>query len=322
MKKCSLEMLLGKRLAEPYESQYRYVMERIESGEIRPVKTSPRNGKRPALYTQYWLVEEKPDYSAFRDELLYQTSPLIHVDYYLRHPEVYVQERPYVRRLSAYLQKRQATVTVSRNERSFEIWGEEKFLSGNARSVLSHCGTTEAELNVYYTAEPFAYYAAGREVPQKLLILENKDPFFGMRKFLLEGHERILGEKIRTLIYGAGKRVVSSFREFDISAEPYMKQDGNTFLYFGDLDYEGIGIYESLAETFGERKVSPFVPAYLAMLCKGAQAETLPATREHQNKNVSGGFFSFFDTETVRRMQAILERGQYIPQEILNIGDY
>ena len=189
MKKCSLEMLLGKRLAEPYESQYRYVMERIESGKIRPVKTSPRNGKRPALYTQYWLVEEKPDYSAFRDELLYQTSPLIHVDYYLRHPEVYVQERPYVRRLSAYLQKRQATVTVSRNERSFEIWGEEKFLSGNARSVLSHCGTTEAELNVYYTAEPFAYYAARREVPQKLLILENKDPFFGMRKFLLEGHE-------------------------------------------------------------------------------------------------------------------------------------
>ena len=82
MKKCSLEMLLGKRLAEPYESQYRYVMERIESGEIRPVKTSPRNGKRPALYTQYWLVEEKPDYSAFRDELLYQTSPLIHVDYF------------------------------------------------------------------------------------------------------------------------------------------------------------------------------------------------------------------------------------------------
>ncbi|MBQ9010632.1 MAG: hypothetical protein IJ088_15090 [Clostridia bacterium] len=322
MKKQSLESLLGKRLAEPYESQYRYVMDLIESGRIRPVRTSPGNGKRPALRTQYWLVEEKPDYSAYRDELLYETSPLIHVDYYLGHPEAYVQDRPYVRRLSAYLQKRTEPVPVSCNERSFEIWGEEKFLSGPGRQILSRCGVRESDLAVYFTAEPFACFAFSREVPQKLLILENKDPFFGMRRFLLEGHERILGETIRTLIYGAGKRVVSSFREFDLSAEPYMKEDGNTFLYFGDLDYEGIGIYESLAETFQGRQVIPFAPAYLAMLSKGRQALTLPATREGQNRNVSGLFFSFFDGSAVRQMQAILESGRYIPQEILNTGDY
>ena len=317
-------MLLGKRLAEPYESQYRYIMEMIKSGQIRPVLNSPGNGKRPALHTQYWLVEEKTDHSAYREELLYQTSPMIHVDYYLRHPEMYVQDRSYVRRLSSYLQKRTTVYPVSRNERSFEIWGEEKFLScGAGRTVLSRCGMDESDLDVYFTAEPFAYYAAGREVPQKLLILENKDPFFGMRRYLLEGNEEILGEKISTLIYGAGKRVVSSFREFEISAEPYMRQDGNTFLYFGDLDYEGIGIYESLAEVFhGRRKVIPFTAAYLAMLSKGLQAETLPATREHQNRNLSGLFFACFDGDTVQRMKNVLESGRYIPQEILNTGDY
>lgn len=48
-----------------------------------------------------------------------------------------------------------------------------------------------------------------------------------------------------------------------------MKHPKNTIYYFGDLDYEGIGIYENLAEKFRSRwKILPFVPAYQAMLGK------------------------------------------------------
>lgn len=48
-----------------------------------------------------------------------------------------------------------------------------------------------------------------------------------------------------------------------------MKHPKNTIYYFGDLDYEGIGIYENLAEKFRSRwKIIPFVPAYQAMLGK------------------------------------------------------
>ena len=144
-----------------------------------------------------------------------------------------------------------------------------------------------------------------------------------MRRYLLEGNKRILGEKIGTLIYGAGKRVVSSFREFAISAEPYMKEPGNELLYFGDLDYEGIGIYETLSAVFAaEGTIRPFVPAYLAMLNKGDSVKSLPLSKEHQNKNITGSFFSFFDEQTTGRMKKILESGRYIPQEILNTDDY
>ena len=326
MKKCSLEDLLEKRMRDSYESQYRYVMELINTGKIEPVKSSPGNGRKPALHTQYRVIEEKTDYSAWEEELLYRTDTHINVEYYLHHLDKYDKDRVYVRRLSDYLrdQSRRLSVTISRNERSFEIWGEEKFLSGGAgRSILSRCKIEESVLNVYSTAEPFAYFAAHREVPQKILILENKDPFFGMRRYLLEGDNRILGEVIGTLIYGAGKRVVSSFREFTISAEPYMKDAGNELLYFGDLDYEGIGIYETLAEGFADSgTIRPFIPAYLAMLNKGDLAKSLPPTKEHQNKNINGSFFSFFDEQTTGRMKRILESGRYIPQEILNTDDY
>ena len=326
MKKRSLEEILGKRIQDPYEVQYQYVMDLLSAGQIKPVKSSPGNGKKPALHTQYWLVEEKPDYSAWKDELLYRTDPRIQVDYYLHHLDVYDQDRRYVRRLSEYLQRNggMPVISISRSERSFEIWGEEKFLTGGAgRTILSRCKIDESALKTYSTVEPFAYFASHRTTPQKILILENKDPFFGMRKFLLEGNREILGEKIGTLIYGAGKRVVSSFREFAISAEPYMKDAGNELLYFGDLDYEGILIYETMAEAYeGSGAIRPFIPAYLSLLDKGDRAQTLPQSKEHQNQKNNGSFFSCFDDHTVSRMKKILESGRYIPQEILNTEDY
>ena len=55
---------------------------------------------------------------------------------------------------------------------------------------------------------------------------------------------KFFGAEIGTLIYGAGKGIIRSFQDFDLCAEPYMKHPKNTIYYFGDMDYEGIGIYE------------------------------------------------------------------------------
>ena len=71
-----------------------------------------------------------------------------------------------------------------------------------------------------------------------------------MRNYLLNGHTEIFGAEIGTLIYGAGKGIIRSFQDFDLCAEPYMKHPKNTIYYFGDLDYEGIGIYEIWQKNF------------------------------------------------------------------------
>ena len=326
MKKLSLDELLEKRIQDRYETQYQYIIQLIEEGKIKPVKTSPKNGKKPSLYTMYWLVEEKPSYEFEKEELLYHTDTRIRVDYYLQHLDVYVKERAYVRRLNDFLQKHSDSlaISVSLNERSFAIWGDEKFLTGGSgHTVLKHCGIEDEFLNCYFTAEPFAYFAAHRDTPQKILIIENKDPFFGMRRHLLEGKTQILGTSIGTLIYGGGKRLVSCFKEFSISAEPYMKTEGNELLYFGDLDYEGIVIYEKLVKTIGSSyELHPFIAAYQAMLAKARDISLLPSTKEKQNRNIKNIFFSYFDKDTVTRMKTILEKDLYIPQEILNIADY
>lgn len=326
MKRISLEELLRSMSGMSYPEQYRKIRDMLDREKIRPVRASGTNGKKPALYREYWVEREEKDYHLLEEELKFKMSPAISVDYYLKHPDVYEEDREAVLRLNEYLLKKKNLLKVSEsvNERSFEIWGQEKFLSrGAGKKILKRCHIPEELLNMYATSEPFSYFTRSSDTPQNILILENKDTFYSMRRFLLEGQERILGIKTGTLIYGAGKRVLRSFQDFALCAEPYMKKKQNRFLYFGDMDYEGIGIYENLAELVSpEMKILPFVPAYQAMLDKAGKTEKLPVTKEQQNRNIRQSFFSHFEKDVAERMTKILEAQRYIPQEILNIQDF
>ena len=326
MKRAQLDELLRTRQNLSYQEQYEYIRKLLDKGWIKPVKASRTNGKRPALYREYWILEEKKDYSNYMEEISYTFSTMLSVDYYLAHPDVYEQDRPWVLRLNEYLRQHTDLMQIpeSLNERSFEIWNREKFLDREqGKKILNRCGLRAEDLNTYRTTEPLPSYTHTRNTPQNLLILENKDPFFSMRNYLLNGHTEILGTETGTLIYGAGKKIIRTFQDFDLCAEPYMKVPENTIYYFGDLDYEGIGIYENLAEKFQDRwEIRPFVPAYEAMLEKADRVKMLPGTKEQQNRNIRTLFFDFFDEQTVERMKLILETDRYIPQEILNTADF
>lgn len=412
MKKVSLEQLYKESGEEVYSEQYRYICRRIEARELIPVKKSPLNGKKPALHLSYWIAEEAPDYAEEVEELKYRMVPAIRTDYYMKHLDVYREEAVWVRLLNRYFLeqgqpgggKLREPEPVSLNERSFQIWGREKFLQREqGRRILAHCGVELGQLHVYGTTEPLAYYSCSRNVPQKVLILENKDTFYSMRRYLgregqgkgqsgrignVEQKEandcaykynvgvqscnadeqgckmgaqgcnaneqgcnasakgcntneqgctgdsaaglpgRIFGVEIATVIYGAGKGILRSFEDFRFCVEAHVNDPGNEILYFGDLDYEGIGIYERLAALFGSGgggcEIKPFVQAYGIMLQKARARglDFLPESSEKQNQNLSGLFFSYFPESLRDGMGAVLESGKYIPQEIINISDF
>ncbi len=326
MKRMLLEEFMKKNNGLDYGQQCAYMISLIESGKIRPVKASGKNGKKPALYREYWILEEPdPDRESLLEELAFGIVPEISIDYYRAHLDHYKKERDWVQMLNTYLKnsKEKLEYPESMNERSFEIWNREKFLSKeNGKKIISHCGLDLEFFNMYETAEPLAYYSHTRKTPQNILILENKDTFFSMRRHLLEGKREIFGVLMGTLIYGGGKRIIRSFQDLDRCMEPYMKEKENQIYYFGDLDYEGIGIYESLAAAFETRwEICPFLPAYQAMLMKACQVKELPKTKEQQNHKAGRCFFNWFDEETTARMHKILESECYVPQEILNITD-
>lgn len=66
MKRISLDDLLHTRQDLAYSEQYGYIMKLLEKGQIKSVKASKSNGKKPALYREYWMVEEQKAYLPYR----------------------------------------------------------------------------------------------------------------------------------------------------------------------------------------------------------------------------------------------------------------
>lgn len=329
MKKIHLDALSAKYNISEYKALYAKIIALLQDNKIKPVKASGTNGKSPALYKEYWIIEEKQDMSCYLNELNYALVPSISTDYYRAHISQYLEDRPWVLLLNDYLKQGNFMTQMSENERSFDIWHREKFLKQEqGKKILKRCGLETGVLNYYKTTEPVAYYCATRQTPQKLLVIENKDTFYSMRRYLYGEGSRIFGTEIGTVIYGAGKGILRSFEDFRFCVEPHVNAPGNEILYFGDFDYEGIGIYERLAELFAggvdRREIQPFVRAYEKMLEKAAVRgqDFLPETSENQNRNLSGLFFRYFADSVTGQMRRILESGKYIPQEIINITDF
>lgn len=312
---------------ENYIELVNVVTSLIDKELLLPIKSSKLNGKNPALYNRYCIVDVKQDNSMYIQELSYGINILLDKTYYMKNIDRYKEDRNYIFLLSRFLddQTDLLNTQVSANERSFQIWEREKFLNREGgKRILKNLNLSEEFLNFYDTTEPLPYYSYSKISPQKILIIENKDTFYSMRKHLIKGNNTIFNEKICTLIYGGGKNIYKTFKDFDICVEPYLLDENNEILYLGDLDYEGIIIYEGLYQIFkGRFNIKPFARGYEFMLDKFIKEDiSLPNTKEGQNRNIREVFLKEFTQEYRDIIMKVLTSNKYIPQEILNIGDF
>lgn len=311
-----------------YETLVHLVHMLLEDKVMQIVKASGLNGRKPALYREYRILAEQEKSPQILEELKYRLSPIMDNHYYINHYSAYLEDRKDVLQLSEFIKNHadELKISVSANERSFQIWHREKFLLGGGRKILKNTGLSPEYLNIYETSEPLAYYSVSKRLPQNLLILENKDPFYSIRKLMMENtYEGILGCRIDTVIYGAGKGILRSYQDYTLALEDYLTKPQNEILYFGDLDYEGIRIFEDLYERFRDvHVIHLFTAAYEKMLQKTENWDLseLPKTKEGQNSNIGSVFSGYFDKNQWGRICSILEAGRYIPQEILNRKDY
>ena len=69
-----------------------------------------------------------------------------------------------------------------------------------------------------------------------------------------------------------------------------MQNRQNQIYYFGDLDYEGIGIYEKLEQLLGINIRFVHLCRAISECLKKAEGVLLPITKEQQNRNLTGQF--------------------------------
>lgn len=308
---------------ETYEEVADSIRKLQEEGTLVPIKASGQNGRRPPLYNRYKCIRPEKDYGEVLSKIRL-LHPRFDHQYYLDHPEQYLAAQEDLEALSTYLWKRSGELKtpMSINERSFSIFGKEKLLKSLEKQFSTTFRLqdfTLEDLNTYATPEPFFEYQSPDVEEGAILIIENKDTWYTLRKLMKEEHASTLFDiPLKVLLYGEGKKITRQSGRLKEYQEEVLGEGTSTVYYFGDLDYEGISIYQEAQKKNPEVLLKLLTKAYEAML-QEVPRKAYPETRDHRIPRADmEAFLVNFSPADQQKILEILEKGQYIPQEILN----
>ena len=284
-----------------------------------PIKSSKTNGNR--LYPIYLKYKVSLPQDTYESELKEMSAlhPLLQSNGYLQSkPEEYKKYRLQLQKLDRYLFYRSENeISISRKERSFEIFDEEKTLDDKTFcAVLERIGITADTLAFYDTPEYcFNDYIPDRKAQMTLLICENKDIWFNIRRMMFENNAtNIFDTHIDGVVYGCGNKVsgisaLTSYTEFIGSEVKY--------LYWGDIDRAGLNIYLSAVRANPNIDIKLFVPAYEEML-RLAQTRNIPDSDDERNRIEDySQIFDLVDQNLRNLFEQSIQNNKRIPQEII-----
>lgn len=298
---------------------YNLVSEAVEKSVLSPVKSSGTNGNRIyPIYLKYRLTVTE-DYSETLADIALLHPSITKTGYLQSKPELYLKYKNQLQKLNRYLFHTFPSVQVSKKERSFEIFDEEKQLEDNSfRSLLERLGLTAGVLGYYNTPEYcFNDFIPERKTQMTLLICENKDIWFNIRRRMFEDSSRsIFGVHIDGVIYGSGNKIseagaLSAYTQF-------MKADNVQYIYWGDIDRAGLNIYLSLVKNNPDLHIQLFTPAYEEML-RLAETRDIPDSTDHRERVQDyEPIYKLFSDEMRCCIEGYIDANKRIPQEIIS----
>lgn len=296
------------------------VKQLVEDAVLLPVGPTPNT--IGGVYSKYKKINEmKPKEDELVPEMVRIIVPPAKLDYYLKNPRDYTEDREIITIISDFLrQRRFEMVTV--NERAYELFRDEKFFkgTGKARSrgerILKRLGLNYQSIGCKETLEPFFSFAKKDfhlHNERKIYIIENKDTFWSFKDNVMEAAAAVT---VDMLIYGEGRKILSSFKfieEYEINP----KRD--EVFYFGDLDPEGINIYAELAAGYPQYQIDPFYAGYEAMVAIGLARPPAVIPKQQVVKAVNiERFLAGCNKELAEKLNELFISGCYIPQEALS----
>lgn len=319
--KTQLEKLFG--VAE--EERLFSIVSRLQDDRIlEPVKNSKTNGNMVyPVYLKYKVCIAQED---FKEELaeIISLHPRLQYGEILRNkPAEYRKYREAFQRLDRYLfSDRKDCTPVSRKERSFEIFNQEKLLDERSFcALLEKLNLTPDTLFFYDTPE----YCFNDFIPEKkskmtLLICENKDIWFNIRRRMFEDRaSEIFGTHIDGAVYGSGNKI----SEKNALTEYTRFMGGGTvsYLYWGDIDRAGLNIYLSLLNSNPDLDISLFVPAYEEMLRLSVNFD-IPDSQD--KRELTGDYSEIYGAVSLAyrdRFEESILQNKRIPQEIITYAN-
>lgn len=311
-----------------YLDYYNAIINLIEDKRIVPVKSSGSNGMNPPLHKRYTILKDEKSYQHLIDEIRLLDS-CFNIKAYLDQPSQYAEHREFIIQFDKFIKTRSNDLEIeaSINERSFQIFNLEKAIKHDRtiKSILNLNTRLAQKLNFYNTPEPFfTHYVSSEDKNLKvlnILIIENKDTWYTLSKLLSLEKRNIFGIDFHILLYGEGKKIVRTSSSLTDFTNVILDGQECIYYYFGDLDYEGINIFNNLVQNNKELDIRLMSSLYVEMI-RLSKRINLPDTKELQRVNKMDDFLKQFNEENVKCIKMILQDRKYVPQEIISYIEF
>lgn len=232
---------------------------------LKPIKGKGMTGTQPDCYL-YYRVQLPPltlsesevlAFQAFFDSLPHPLPSA--APYYEANLLAYAEDKDWLVKLGTRLSVVDLSIPLSINQRSYELFGHEKMISEGAQlttpeakawtRLLKRCQLSGDVTSLNYEDRPsLPTFIPLNSDGFPFFILENKDPFLTVLQLLQTYPTRWA---LSGLIFGHGKMIESSFSYLH---QPKPSQAllplETTYVYAGDLDVEGLAMFERLVNRY------------------------------------------------------------------------
>lgn len=211
------------------------------------------------------------------------------------------------RAINEFLLRRRGTLMpVPLNERSAEIFGDEKRLASMAVGDALFGGRLSLEaLGAFHVATPLPYRSAQAQ-GQPVLIVENHHSYWSF------GEWNTSQRRYAAIVYGSG----DEFAKSGVAIEQVLRETkGSGAEYFGDLDARGLAIpadFTARRKASGMPGVRPAERFYAWLLANGKTQAV-----EGQVKRLSQSSVDWLPSPLRTRGRALIESKSRIAQECL-----
>jgi hypothetical protein len=317
-----------------YQNLYQLLKKLEAEEEIRAIKSADFNQRQPRLKKRWSLLKEAPE--GWSDKDILKLSRQLDLSYFLKRPSQQTAElKQKLFKLAEFLNDKSEREWASREERSLELFADEKFLSRTAgKKFLSNLKLSLADLKAQQYNHLFVYWSLDPTSINNILIMENHSAFIGAKKALAAEID-IFAHDFDTIIYGQGKRIIRSFSFLeellgleaagDKSRQRQQTIVGLNIYYAGDLDPEGLAIYSGLKNRYPDFEIR-LLGEYYQLLVEESDNFYPYHKRQNKNQKVLAQVLNEFKEQGYDELGAELKRAWEnelrLPQELLTLEVY
>ena len=303
-----------------YLELYNQINTLKESNQIKEIKSSPYNGLKPPLKNRWEVISSEKPSTWDRSKIL-RFSDCLDFSYYDNNPIYQTSlEWEYIENIYGFLKSRDSRQWASLEERSLELFYDEKFLiKGKERvkgryGILNRLKLSYDDLKMKKYGEMFIYWNRGTKDIKNIIILENHSTFFAYKR-IAEEKGQIFGFPVDALIFGEGKKIENSFSFI----EEIASVDDLNVLYFGDIDPEGFGIYVRLKNRYTHINIELQGKAYNELI--ETSIKDYPQNGQNKNQEYLQLFLeemgSKLNENNIDKLKYIWDNDLRIPQELI-----